>query len=277
MSSQGDRPSGRIGQALARTRSEGRVAVMAYLTAGYPEPDATPGLAQAVVDGGAEVIELGIPFSDPLADGATMQKAGVRALQGGMTAARCLGLVREMRNAGVVIPLVVMTYYNPILAYGQDGFVQDAAAAGADGIIAVDVPPEEAGELSSGCRAEGLDLIPLLAPTSTEERIALATGVASGFVYCVSVAGVTGAREALPAEVGTFLQRVRRQTELPLAVGFGISRPEHARAVSAHADGVIVGSAIVRTIHEATEQGEDPVGAASAYIEQMSRATKGQP
>jgi tryptophan synthase alpha subunit len=223
---------------------------MAYLTAGYPEPGATPGLARAVVEGGAEAIELGIPFSDPLADGATMQKAGIRALQGGMTAASCLGLVEELRNAGVVVPLVVMTYYNPILAYGQGGFVQDAAAAGADGIIAVDVPPEEAGELSSGCRAEGLDLIPLLAPTSTEERIDLAARLASGFVYCVSVAGVTGAREALPAEVGTFLQRVRRQTELPLAVGFGISRREHVEALRGQADAAIVGSAIVELIEE---------------------------
>jgi tryptophan synthase alpha chain len=250
MSSRVDRASERIGQALARARNEGGVAVMAYLTAGYPEPGATPGLVRAVVEGGAAAIELGVPFSDPLADGATMQKAGVRALQSGMTAARCLGLVKELRNAGVVVPLVVMTYYNPILAYGQDGFVQDAAAAGADGIIAVDVPPEEAGELSSGCRAEGLDLIPLLAPTSTEERIALAIGVASGFVYCVSVAGVTGAREALPAEVGPFLQRVRRQTELPLAVGFGISRREHVEALRGQAEAAIVGSAIVDLIEE---------------------------
>jgi tryptophan synthase alpha chain len=184
-----------------------------------------------------------------------MQKASVRALQGGMTAVRCLDLVRHLRDEGVVIPLVVMTYYNPILAYGQDGFVRDAAAAGADGVIAVDVPPEEAGELSSGCRAEGLDLIPLVAPTSTDERIALAARRASGFVYCVSVAGVTGARKALPPEVGTFLQRVRRQTELPLAVGFGISRREHVEALQGQADAAIVGSAIVELI-EASPRAE---------------------
>jgi tryptophan synthase alpha chain len=224
------------------------VALIAYLTAGYPEPDATPGLVRALVDGGAEAIELGIPFSDPMADGVTMQRASQRALQGGMTAAGNLELVRELRNKGVVIPLIVMTYYNPILAYGQDGFVQDAAAAGADGLIAVDAPPEEAGQLVTGCRAEGLALIPLLAPTSTDERIALAARQASGFLYCVSVAGVTGAREVLPPELGAFLQRVRRQTELPLAVGFGISRREHVEALRGQADAAIVGSAIVDLI-----------------------------
>ncbi len=228
---------------------------MAYLTAGYPEPGATPGLARAVIEGGAEAIELGIPFSDPLADGATMQKASARALESGMTAAGCLELVDEMRKGGVVIPLVVMTYYNPILAYGQDGFVQDAAAAGADGIIAVDVPPEEAEQISSRCQADGLDLIPLLAPTSTEERIALVVRRASGFVYCVSVTGVTGARKVLPPEVGTFLQRVRRHTELPLAVGFGISRREHVEALRGQADAAIVGSAIVELI-EASPRAE---------------------
>ncbi len=248
MSRPGDRPVGRIEEALARARSEGRVALITYLTAGYPEPDATPGLVRALVDGGADAIELGIPFSDPLADGVTMQRASLRALQGGMTAARCLELVRELRNGGVVIPLMVMTYYNPILAYGQDAFIQDAAAAGADGVIAVDAPLEEAGQLVAQCRAEGLALIPLLAPTSTDERIALAARQASGFVYCVSVAGVTGAREALPPELGAFLQRVRRQTELPLAVGFGISRREHVEALRGQADAAIVGSAIVDLI-----------------------------
>ncbi|OGO51197.1 MAG: tryptophan synthase subunit alpha [Chloroflexi bacterium RBG_16_68_14] len=254
----GKRSPGRIGQALARARSEGRVALIAYLTAGYPEPEATPGLVRALVDGGADAIELGVPFSDPLADGATIQRASWRALEAGMTTGRCLKLVRELRNKGVVIPLIVMTYYNPILAYGQDVFVQDAAAAGVDGLIAVDVPPEEAGELAARCRAGGLDLIPLLAPTSTDERIALAARQASGFLYCVSVAGVTGAREALPPDLGAFLQRVRRQTELSLAVGFGISRREHVEALRGQADAAIVGSAIVDVI-EASPRDEREV------------------
>ncbi len=246
---------GRLEESLARAREEGRVALIAYLTAGYPQPEATPGLVRALVDGGADAIELGIPFSDPLADGVTLQRASLRALEAGMTVASCPKLIAELRKAGVVIPLIVMTYYNPILAYGQDGFIQDAAAAGADGLIVVDLPPEEARALVARCRAERIDFIPLLAPTSTEGRIALAVGQASGFVYCVSVAGVTGAREALPAELGAFLQRVRRQTELPLAVGFGISRREHVEALRGQADAAIVASAIVDVI-EASPQAE---------------------
>ena len=241
----------RITEALLRARSEGRVGLVAYLTAGFPDADATPGLVRALVAGGADAIELGLPFSDPLADGVSIQRASFQALQRGMTATRFLRLVKQIRDEGVVIPLIVMTYYNPILAYGQDGFARDAAAAGADGLIVVDLPPEEAGELAAQCRAGGLDLIPLLAPTSTDERIALALQQASGFVYCVSVAGVTGARAALPEALGSFLARVRRQTELPLAVGFGVSRREHVEALRGKADAAVVGSAIVDVIEAA--------------------------
>ncbi len=241
--------------ALARAREEGRIAMIAYLTAGFPEPGATAGLVRALIDGGADVVELGLPFSDPLADGATIQRSSYRALQAGMTPVRLLEMIRDLRESGVVIPLIVMTYYNPILAYGRERFLRDAATAGADGIIAVDVPPEEAEPLSEGCRACGLDLIPLLAPTSTDDRIALAVRHASGFVYCVSVAGVTGARSDLPPELGAFLERVRRQTELPLAVGFGISRREQVEALRDKADAAIVGSAIVDII-EASPQRE---------------------
>lgn len=249
------RSDGRIAQALSRARNEGRVAVAPYVTAGYPEADATPELVRALVDGGADMVELGIPFSDPLADGETIQQSTHRALQNGMTAGRCLELVAEVRQAGVVVPLILMTYCNPILAYGQDAFLKDASASGADGVIAVDVPPEEAGDLAAQCRAQELDLIPLLAPTSSDESIALAAKQASGFVYCVSVAGVTGARETLPPDLGAFLQRVRRQTDLPLAVGFGISRREHIEALAGQADAAAVGSAIIDTI-EASPQEE---------------------
>ena len=265
MSTAGER---RIEQAFARARSESRVALITYLTAGYPEPDATVGLVQAMIDGGADAIEIGLPFSDPLADGVTMQRASLKALQGGMTVARCPELVRELRAAGVVIPLIVMTYYNPILAYGQDGFVRDVAAAGADGLIAVDVPPEEAEELWIRCRAGGVDLIPLLAPTSTDERMALAARQASGFIYCVSVAGVTGAREALPPELGAFLQRVRGQTDLPLAVGFGISRREHVEALRGQVDAAIVASAIADVI-EASPR-EDREARVREYVEVLT-------
>jgi tryptophan synthase alpha chain len=239
---------GRIADAFTRARGEGRLAFIAFLTAGFPEPDATPGLVRALVDGGADAVELGLPFSDPLADGTTVQRASLRALQQGMTPTRCLEIARRLRAEGLATPLIVMTYYNPILAYGQGGFVHDAAAAGVDGLIPVDVPPEEAGELVADCRASGLDFIPLVAPTSTDERIALAAECASGFVYCVSVAGVTGARAALPEDLEGLLARVRRRTGLPLAVGFGISRREHVEALGGRADAVIVGSAIVDVI-----------------------------
>ena len=258
----------RIEQAFDRAKREERVALIGYLTAGYPEPDATVGLAQALVAGGADAIELGLPFSDPLADGVTMQRANLKALEQGMTIARSPELIKDLRAAGVVIPLIVMTYYNPILAYGQDGFVQDVAAAGADGLIAVDLPPEEAEELSGHCHAEGVAFVPLLAPTSTDERIALVTRRASGFIYCVSVAGVTGARKALPPELGEYLQRVRRQTSLPLAVGFGISRREHIEALRGHADAVIVASAIVDLI-EATPR-EEREQAVREYMEVLT-------
>lgn len=238
----------RIAEALSRAKAEGRVALVTYLTAGFPEPGATAGLLRALVEAGSDAVEIGIPFSDPLADGPTVQRASQRALAGGITVHAALDIIAESRNAGVDIPLIVMTYYNPILAYGQDGFVQDAAAAGVDGLIAVDVPPEEAGELSALCRAHGIDTIPLLAPTSTDERIALAAEHAAGFIYCVSVTGVTGARDELPSDLGAFLARARRQTDLPLAVGFGISRREHVEALTGQADAAIVGSAIVEVI-----------------------------
>ncbi len=268
MSGPGDRPRGRIERVLKRARSEGRVALIAALTAGYPEPDATPALAKALVDGGTDVIELGLPFSDPLADGPTIQRASTKALADGMSVGRCPALIREIRAIGVVQPLIVMTYYNPILAYGQDGFVKDVAKSGADGLIAIDMPPEEAEALSARCQSEGLSFVPLLAPTSTDERVALAVRQASGFVYCVSVAGVTGVRDALPEELGSFLQRVRRQTDLPLGVGFGISRREHVESLAGKADAAIVGSAIVEVI-EAAPRGEREERV-QAYVEVLT-------
>jgi len=255
-------------QAIQQANAEGRLAFVAYLVSGYPEPDATPALAKALADGGTDIIELGLPFSDPLADGATIQRARTKALADGMSVSRCPGLIREHRAIGVVQPLIVMTYYNPILAYGQDGFVKDVAKAGADGLIAVDMPPEEAEALSARCQSEGLDFVPLLAPTSTDERIALVVRQASGFVYCVSVAGVTGARDALPEELGSFLQRVREHTDLPLGVGFGISRREHVESLAGKADAAIVGSAIVEVIEAAPrDEREERV---QAYVEVLT-------
>lgn len=202
----------------------------------------TTELAEAAASGGATAFEIGIPFSDPLADGPTVQRAGQRSLAGGMTTGRALEVIRGVRER-VDAPIVPMTYAGVVMAYGERRFCLDAAAAGADGLIVPDVPHDEADELLEGCREARLDLVPLLAPTSTDERIRLACDGAGGFVYLVSVAGVTGARDALSDRVGPLIQRVRACTKLPLLVGFGIATPDAARAaLDAGADGVIIGS-----------------------------------
>lgn len=207
-------------------------------------------LAEAAVRGGATALEIGIPFSDPLADGPTVQRAGQRALSHGITTGRALEQVAQLR-ARVAVPLVPMTYAAPVLAHGEMRFCADAAAAGADGLIVPDLPHDEAGELLEGCRRHGLDLVPLLAPTSTDERIALACATAGGFVYLVSVAGITGSRDGLSQRVAPLVERVRRHTDLPLLVGFGISSGETARAaLDTGADGVVIGSKAIE-VHEA--------------------------
>jgi tryptophan synthase alpha chain len=222
-------------------------ALVIYLMADHD----TIALATAAVRGGATAIEVGIPYSDPLADGPTVQRAGQRALAGGMTTARALDLLSQLRRE-VTVPLVPMTYASPVMAHGEARFCQDAAAAGANGLIVADVPHDESAELLDGCRTAGLDLVPLLAPTSTDERIELACAGAGGFVYLVSVAGTTGARTGLFERVAPLIARVRGHTALPLLVGFGISTPETARAVmDAGADGVIIGSRAI----EVAEQG----------------------
>jgi tryptophan synthase alpha chain len=226
-------------------------------------------LVEAAVRGGATAIEIGIPFSDPLADGPTVQRAGQRALRNGMTATRALELIRELRRR-VDVPLVPMTYAGPVLAYGERRFCADLAAAGADGMIVPDVPRDEAGELLEGCREHGLDLVPLLAPTSTAERIALACQGTGGFVYLVSVAGITGSREQLSDRVAPLVERVRPHTALPLLVGFGIASPEAARAVlDAGADGVIIGSKAI----EVAEAGGAP--ALERFVSEVSAAVNG--
>jgi tryptophan synthase alpha chain len=202
----------------------------------------------ALVEGGADIIELGIPFSDPLAEGPTIQHSSFHALQQGVTPRLCLEVASTLRERGVTVPLVPMGYYNPMLAYGLDDFVRDAAAAGVDGLIVVDLPPEESAEVREACLASDIRLIYLLAPTSTDERIKLVASMASGFIYCVSVTGVTGARNELAAGVQDFVKRVRSYTHLPIAVGFGISQPKHFQAVGQIADAAVIGSAIIDEI-----------------------------
>ncbi len=262
----------RIAETFARLRQEGRTALMPYLTIGYPSPEATVSLVQAAIQAGADMLELGIPFSDPLADGATIQHATHVALQQGTTVARCLETVAELRRRGVEVPLILMGYYNPILQRGPDAFCAAAAEAGADGLIVPDLPPEEAGELRAACRAHGMDLIFLLAPTSDAERVQRVVELASGFIYLVSLTGVTGARDRLPPELEAFVQRVRGVTDLPLAVGFGIGNPQEARRVGRVADGVIVGSAIVKRIGES----DDPEVAVAEFVGVLRRGLDGR-
>jgi tryptophan synthase alpha chain len=259
----------RIGEAMAGLRADGRIGLIAYLTVGYPDVESTLRLVPALAAGGADMVELGVPFSDPLADGATIQRASHHALGQGVTVAVCLDVVRRLRQAGLTIPLLLMGYYNPILAYGVEEFARAAAGAGADGFIVVDLPPEEALPMQTACAARGLDLIYLLAPTSSEQRIALVAAQASGFLYCVSVAGVTGARRDLSPELAEFLARVRRHTSLPLAVGFGISQAEHVQAVARlGADAAVIGSAIIDLI-DRTSVGERE-RKVSEYLETLS-------
>ena len=239
---------GRIEETFARLKAEGRTGFVAFLTVGYPDVEATLRIVPALIEGGADVIELGVPFSDPLAEGPTIQKASFHALEQGVTVETCLDVVRKLRDRGVEAPIVPMGYYNPLMAYGIERFTREAAEAGVDGLIIVDLPPEESDEMLAACEAAGLRLIYLVAPTSTEERIRQVARRASGFVYCVSVTGVTGARDEIAPGLAEFVGRVRNATNLPIAVGFGISQPKHFEAVARIADAAVIGSAIIDEI-----------------------------
>ena len=244
-------------------------AFMPYFPLGFPTPEVSVDVIEALARGGADLIEVGVPFSDPLADGPVIQQATQIALQQGMTVARVLASVAELRRRGVTIPLVLMGYYNPWLAYGLARLAADAEAAGVDGFIVPDLPPEESEDFEAA--VTGVPLIRMLAPTTPAARARRVMAGARGFIYLVSVTGVTGARADLPPGLPEFVARTRASfapgTEVPLCVGFGIGTPEQARAVGELADGIIVGSACVRTIGAA----DDPVAAAEAF----ARAFKG--
>jgi tryptophan synthase alpha chain len=232
---------------------------------GFPQRESALELVPALVEAGADLIELGVPFSDPLADGATIQAAGQRALANGMTLERCLDQAAQLRAGGMAVPFVLMGYYNPIYQMGLEAFAQRAAATGLDGLIIPDLPPEESEPLHAALRGQGLALIFLLAPTEDEERIQFVAERSDGFLYLVSLAGVTGARDQLPADLEAFVNRARVATDLPLAVGFGISTPDQAARVACIADGVIVGSALVK----ATATTEDPVQTAGNFVSSL--------
>ena len=257
-----------IQSVFQQIKNQGRSALMPYFTLGYPNQEQSLAILTEIAQSGADLIELGVPFSDPLADGPTIQHSTQVALQQGASLARCLEMTAELRARGVHQPLILMGYYNPILAFGVERFVEQAARCGADGFIVPDLPPEEAGALQAACQTHNLALIYLLAPTSTPERIALTARQASGFIYLVSLTGVTGARQELDQGLQAFIQRVRAASDLPLAVGFGISSPHLAARVAGLADGVIVGSALINAV----DNSQDPIRAAGTFIASLRQA-----
>lgn len=237
----------RIADAFARARRSSRAAFIAYLTAGYPSLAATESLAASLAAGGVDLLELGVPFSDPIADGPTIQQASAEALRRGVTLRAILQTVRRIRRR-TAIPLIAMSYANPLYQYGLRAFCRDAVAAGLDGVIVPDLPPEEAGELIRAARPARLATIFLAAPTSPIGRLRMIAAKSTGFIYCVSLTGVTGARRRLPSEILAHVRILKRLTPLPVAVGFGVSRPEQVRQLGRVADGIVVGSAIVEQV-----------------------------
>ncbi len=238
---------------FARAQSENRAAFLPYFPIGYPTYDASLQTIEAMAEAGVDGFEVGIPFSDPIADGPTIQAASQIALENGTTVRQCLDAVRRLRGRGVRQPMLMMGYANPLVAYGIDRFIRDARETGADGLIVPDLPPEEAAMFADSCAREGMALVFMLAPTSNDKRIKLVAAKATGFIYVVSLTGITGARKDLPTNLTDFIARLRRGTDMPLVMGFGISTPDHARQVSRLTDGFIVGSALVRAGGEGVE------------------------
>jgi len=266
--------SGRITQKFGELSEAGELGLVAYITAGDPSLDATEKIVLAVAEAGADVIELGVPFSDPVADGPTIQRASERALRNGVTLAAVLGLVRELRTR-TEIPLVLFSYFNPILQMGIAKFADAAASAGADGVLATDLTPEESAEYRAVLRSRGLDTIFLAAPTSTDARLARIAGVSTGFLYLISRTGVTGARESLAEELPALVRRVRKSTPLPIAVGFGISLPTHVTVLGGIADAAVVGSAVMAAIEKAPDANAAAESAANLVRTLKNAARKG--
>lgn len=241
----------RVTAAFERAKAEGRAAILPYVTCGWPELDDTVGIVEGLIEGGADIIELGVPFSDPIADGPTIQRTSQRALDNGMTPQLALDTVRRLRERGIATPILFMGYYNPVFAYGLDAFARACAEAGVDGLMIPDLPPEESDELLAACQDNGIHLVYFLAPTSTEERVEAVLERANGFLYLISLTGVTGARDQLPPGLGDYVVRVRRHTQLPLAIGFGISKRDQVVVAEKLADGVACGTALLSDLEQA--------------------------
>lgn len=256
-----------IAAAFVRAREEGRVALIPYVMAGYPNLETSEELAVALCKAGADILELGVPFSDPLADGVTIQAAAQRALEQGMTLTATLALAQRISRR-VATPIVLMGYYNPIYSFGVERFCAIAGSQGVRGVIVPDLPPEEAEPLWTAANVNSMEMIFLVSPTSTPERIAQVAEIAGrtgfGFIYCVSLSGVTGARDQLPEQLAAFVGRVRAATSLPLAIGFGVSRPEHVAEIGTLADGAVVASALLNAVDAAPP--EERVAAGVAFL-----------
>jgi tryptophan synthase alpha chain len=265
----------RIDRRFASLKEENRAALVTFVMAGDPDYEASLAILKALPGAGADVIELGMPFTDPMADGPAIQAAGLRALQAGQNMKRTLSLVREFRRGDEATPVVLMGYYNPIYVYGVEPFLADAKSAGVDGLIVVDLPPEEDKELCLPALKAGFNFIRLATPTTDDKRLPTVLANTSGFVYYVSITGITGAAAPDNAKVAAAVARIKRHTKLPVCVGFGVRTAEQARAIAEHADGVVVGSALVEAVRKSLGSEGKPTAATAESASDLVRALAG--
>ena len=263
----------RIKSTFEELKSRGEKALIAFITAGDPDVETTEKLVLEMEEKGADIIELGLPFSDPLADGPVIQKSSQRALKKGMNTSAFLEMISRLRQK-TRVPLLVLTYYNLVFSYGEEKFITDAARAGIDGLVIPDLPLEESSSLQSLALQQGVDLIYLLTPTSTEERIRMTSERAQGFIYCVALTGVTGVRDNLSINAEDMVKRIKNYTPLPLALGFGISTPQQAGEAAAFCDGIIVGSGIVRMVEQLGESPGNLLREVGNYISSLKESTR---
>ena len=268
-------PVTRIDARLAKLKTEGRAALVTFVTAGDPDPKTSLSILKALPGAGADIIEFGMPFSDPMAEGPPIQAADIRALAAGQTMVRTLAQVRAFREGDNETPIVLMGYYNPIYIYGVERFVSDAKAAGVDGLIVVDLPPEEDEELCLPAIKAGISFIRLATPTSDDKRLPVLLKNSSGFVYYVSVLGVTGVKSAAAGDVATAVARIKAHTPLPVMVGFGVKTGEQAAAIAAHADGVVVGSALVNAVRDSLQDGKATASTVKAVTDLVADLAAG--